>query len=66
MYREKIGISGPLFSLTGIMVDKGNYPQMALIQVSEYYISPRYMVDISWYIYDKLHLVYKLPRNMII
>jgi hypothetical protein len=47
MYREKIGISGPLFSLTGIMVDKGNYPQMALIQVSEYYISPRYMVDIS-------------------
>ena len=24
-----------LFSLTGIMVNKGNHPQMALIQVSE-------------------------------
>ena len=43
MHREKIGISGPLFP----SLDKGDHPQMALIQVSEYYISPRYMVDIS-------------------
>ena len=32
-----------VLSLTGIMVNKGNHPQMALNQVSERFFLPRYM-----------------------
>jgi len=32
-----------VLSLTGIMFNKGNHPQMALNQVSERFLLPRYM-----------------------
>ena len=32
-----------VLSLTGIMFSKGNHPQMALNQVSERFLLPRYM-----------------------